>query len=311
MGIEIMSPVGRFVQGSMSLEKKMDPQTNKPKLDENGNEIMEMYMSLAIAKDNPGLPAFYGAIVAQAQAEFPHLFVNGQCTHPGFAMKVQDGDGRDTNGKSVADKPGFAGHYIFKMATRYLPKCFHEGRFDPSQQIQNPAEVIKRGYYVRVNVYVSGNGVKPNETNKKPGIFLSPNLVSLVGFGEEIQGGPDAVRTFGAAGAPVYLPPGMSATPVAGAGAVVGALPGLPAIGVPALPGAAAVAIPGLPAIGVPGLPAIAVPGLPSIALPGAVAAHVPVFTMTAKAQGLTREQMHAQQWTDALMIEHGYAVLA
>ncbi len=306
MGIEVMSPVGRFVQGSMSLEKKMDPQTNKPKLDENGQEIMEMYMSLAIRKDDPGLAAFYGAIAAQAQADFPHLFVNGNCTHPQFAMKVQDGDGNDSNGKSVKDKPGFAGHYIFKMATRYLPKCFYEGKFDPSQQIQNPAEVIKRGYYVRVNVYVSGNGVKPNETNKKPGIYLSPNLVSLVGFGEVIQGGPDAVATFAKAGAPLHLPPGMSATPVVGTGAIIGALPGLPAIGAPAaIPG-----LPALPGIVVPGLPTIAVPGLPTIAIPGAVAVHVPVFTMTAKAQGLTREQMHAQQWTDELMIQHGYAVM-
>lgn len=291
MGIEIMSPVGRFVQGSLSLEDKIDPQTNKPKLNDKGETIKECFIALAIAKNDPGLAAFYGAITAQAQAEFPHLFVNGQCTHPQFAMKVQDGDGRDSNGKSVADKAGWAGHYIFKMATRFLPKCFHEGRFDPAQQIQNPTEVIKRGYYVRVNLYVSGNGVKPNETNKKPGIYLSPNLVSLVGYGEEIQGGPNAEKAFGAAGAPVYLPPGMSQTPVVGAGAVVGALPGVPA---------------GLPAIGVPGLPSIAIPGLPPV-----LVAAAPVFTMTAKAQGLTREQMHAQQWTDDLMVQHGYAVIA
>ncbi len=302
MGIEVMSPVGRLVQGSLSLETKMDPQTNKPKLDEKGQEIKECYISLAILKDDPGLIPFFTAIATQAQAEFPHLFVNGQCTHPQFAMKVQDGDGNDSNGKSVKDKPGFAGHYIFKMATRYLPKCFYEGKFDPSQQIQNPAEVIKRGYYVRVNVYVSGNGVKPNETNKKPGMYLSPNLVSLVGFGEVIQGGPDAVATFAKAGAPVHLPPGMSATPVVGTGVVVGALPGLPAIGVPAglpaLPGVAVATIPSLP--GIPGIPP----------LPGAAVAHVPVMVMTAKAQNITREQMQSQGWTDALLLEHGYAVM-
>jgi hypothetical protein len=212
------------------------------------------------------------------------------------------------------------------MATRFMPKCFHAGRYDPSMQIQNPTEVIKRGYFVRVNVYVNGNGVKPNETNKKPGIYLSPNLVELVGYGEEIQSGPDAADRFGKAGAPVYLPPGMSATPVAGAGAAVGALPGLPGIpgaaSVPALPGVAVPALPALPGlppvpgapVGLPALPGLppvpgAPVGLPALPVPGAVA-HVPVFTMTAKAQGLTREQMHAQQWTDALMLEHGYAVM-
>jgi len=309
MGIEVMSPVGRLVQGSLSLEKKIDPQTNKPKLDEQGNEIMECYISLAIAKNDPGLPAFYGAIVAQARQDFPHLFdAAGNCTHPQFAMKVQDGDGRDSNGKSVADKPGFAGHFIFKMATRYLPKCFYEGKFDPAQQIQNPTEVIKRGYYIRVNVYVSGNGVKPNETNKKPGIYLSPNLVSLVGYGEVIQGGPDAAKTFGAAGAPVHIPAGMSQTPVVGAGAAIPALPGLPATpALPGLPAPAGVAVPALPALPTPA----ALPGLPPLpGVPAAPVAHAPVFTMTAKAQGLTREQMHAQQWTDALMLEHGYAVM-
>lgn len=322
MAIELMSPVGRLVQGGISLEKKIDPQTNKPKLDTEGKEILECYISLAVAKTDPGVNAFIGAIVAEARKEFPHLFdTAGNCVHPSFAFKVQDGDGRDSNGKSVAEKPGFAGHWIFKMASRYLPKCFHEGRFDPAQQIQNPAEIIKRGYYIRVSTYVSGNGVKPTDTQKKPGIFLSPSIVSLVGYGEEIQGGPDAQKVFAAAGAPIHLPAGMSATPVAGSSAPAGvpALPGaggLPALpgavaGLPALPGAGAAPVPALP--GVAAVPAL--PGLPGVAaavpaLPGVAVAHVPVLTMTPKAQGATVEAMRAQGWTDELMIQHGYAVM-
>jgi hypothetical protein len=281
--MDIVSPIGRFVQGSMSLETKNDPQTNKPKLDDQGNQIKECFIALAIRKDDPALPAFYHAIVSEAKLAFPHLFdANGNCTHPQFAWKVQDGDGVDTTGKSVKDKPGFAGCYVFKLGTRFLPKCYHAGKYDPTQIIQEPEKVIKRGYYIRANISVRGNGVSPQDRTQKPGMFLSPNLVELVAYGEEIVGGPDAAAAFGKAPLPQQLPPGASAAPV-GAGTT---LPGLPA----------PLALPGLPA-------PLALPGLPT---PPPAA---PQFAMQATAMGATREQLHALGWTDEQLIAAGHMV--
>lgn len=300
MSIEFVSPVGRLVQGSLTLEAKTDMLTQKPKLDDNGNPIKECFIALAIRKDDPGLPAFHANFVAAAKADFPHLFdANGACTHPKFAWKIQDGDGRDTNGESVANKPGHAGHYIFKMATRYLPKCFHHGKYDPAQQIQNAQEIIKRGYFIRVVGTIRGNGVTPAEKQAVPGLFVSPNLVELVAFGEEIVSGPDAAKAFGSAPAIGALPAGASTVPSVGSSAPAG-LTAPPAPGL-ALPAAA-------PALALPAAaPALALPAA-APALPAIVA---PAFIMQPSAMGATREALHAQGWTDALLLQHGHMIQA
>lgn len=305
--MDFISPIGRLVQGSITLEAKTDMQTQKPKLDDQGQPIKECFIALAIRKDDPALPAFYALYTATARAEFPHLFdPQGNCLNPKFAWKVQDGDGVDTNGQSVKDKPGFAGHYIFKMGTRYLPKCFHAGKYDPAQQIQNPQEVIKRGYFIRIAGRLSGNGVSPTERNAVPGLFVSPNLIELVAFGEEITSGPDAAKTFGAAPLAGALPPGASSVPV-------GAPAGLPGLSPPPLPGVAAAPLSAPP---LPGMPAVAAglgappmglgaPPLPGLGAPPAA----PQFTMQASAQGATREQLHGQGWSDAQLIAGGHMV--
>lgn len=314
-GYEFISPVGRMVQGSLSLEGKEDMTTKKPKVDEDGNPIKECFIALAIRKDDPGLGPFWASLQAAARAEFPHLFdANGNCTHPKFAWKVQDGDGVDTNGQSVADKEGFAGCYVFKFATRYMPKCYHEGRFDATQMLTDPASIIKRGYYIRIAGRFSGNGVGPQDRQNVPGMFLSPDLVSLVGYGPEIVGGPDAAKTFGATPAPA-LPPGASAIPTAGgAPAGIPALPGAAVAGIPALPGAggAPAGIPSLPgaAAAVPSLPSLAVPNVPGVpVVPAVPAAQGPQWTMTALAQGASFEALVAKGWTPELIQQHGLAV--
>lgn len=284
MPTEFVSPIGRFVQGSLTLETKDDMKTKQPKTDAQGDLVKECYIGLAIKKDDPGLPAFYALFVAQAQADFPHLFVNGQCQHPRFAWKIQDGDGVDASGQSVANKPGFKGCFIFKFGTRYLPKCFHAGKYDPSQQIQNPEQVIKRGYYIRVAGTINGNGVAANEREAVPGLYLSPNLIEFVAYGEEIVGGMDAGKTFGAAAMPA-LPAGASAAPVGHAALSPPPVPGMATAGLPSLPGAPA-GFPPLPGTG--------------------IAPQAPSYQMTPKAMGATREQCIAIGWTDDKMIAEG-----
>lgn len=329
MPAEIITAVGRLVQGGVFLEKKFEMDGKTPKIDKDtGQQVEECFVAVAFDKNDPWFANEYWPVLhATAKAEFPHLFdAAGNCTHPKFAWKYQDGDGRDTNGQSVADKPGFAGHWIVKMATRYLPNCFHYGKYDPAQRIQNPEQVIKRGYFVRVALKISGNGVKPDERQAVPGMYVTPQLIELVAFGDEIIGGPDAQKAFGTAAPITALPAGASTTPKVGAAPAAPAGPTLPgnAPAGPALPGAAPAgptlpgaapagpALPGAVAAG-PTLPGAAVggPTLPGgPALPGAaVQPAVPQYQMTASAMGMTREQLHGQGWTDELLIQHGHMV--
>lgn len=313
MSTQFISPVGRLVQGSMVLHPKMDMK-GQPVKDDNGQPVNECFMAIAIRKDDPQLGAFYQLFDQQARMSFPHLFPDGgACVNPKFAWKIQDGDGVDSSGQSVADKPGHAGHYIFKMATRYAPRCFNYGKYDPSQQIQNPDDVVKKGYYIRVSGTIDGNGVQPGNAQAVPGLYVSPNLVELVAFGDEIVSGPDASKVFGGA-AIASLPPGASATPIlpAAGSSVSNGLtpPGLPGIG------SGTVAIGGttgpLPSVGagVPGLPGAALPaigsppGRPGLGAPPAVQ-----FVMQPSAQGATREALHGLGWTDDMLIQHGHMV--
>jgi hypothetical protein len=303
--MELLTCIARLVQGSMTLQTKNDMQTGKPKLDEHGQPIKECFFAIAIEKTNPRVNELFAAMTATARAEFPHLFdAAGNCTHPQFAWKFQDGDGKDTTGKSVGDKAGFAGHWIFKLATRYPPKCYRAGAYDPAQQLQDPDSIIKRGHFVRVNINIAGNGVKADDRVNKPGLYLSPNLVEWVAFGPEITSGPDASKVLGAAPvAAEALPAGASATPV-GAPAASG-VPGA-ALAPPPMPGAAS----GPPVGAAPPLPpAAAVAGPP---IPGAVAAPPPPppvqqgKVMLPAALGASYEAMIAAGWTDAALIQHG-----
>jgi hypothetical protein len=303
---EFTSPVGRLVQGSFALEAVNDYNTGKPKTNDDGTPVKECFIAVAFAKDDPNWPAFYGMIYDAARAEFPHLVgADGAITHPRFAFKIQNGDGVDNNGKSVADKPGFPGHWIVKMGTRYLPKCFHRGKYDPAQQIPNPNEVIKRGYYIRVVGTIRGNGVLPTDPKNVPGLFISPNIVEFVAYGDEIVGGPDAQKTLGATPIPDYLPPGASLTPMGGGAP---AAPGIPApsTGIPAPTAGIAPPPPAAPAVPAPTQAAAPIPPPP---LPAPPAPTGPIHTMTPKAQGVSREQMIAAGWTDEAMIAQGYMI--
>lgn len=331
MGTQYISPVGRLVQGGMSLSPKKDMK-GQPALDSEGKQIHECFMAIAVPKlrngqANPDVAAFWAQLDAQARASFPHLFPNGgACTHPKFAWKIQDGDGVDDSGQSVADKPGFAGHWIFKMATRFAPSCWYYGKYDPSQRIQNPDEIIKKGYWIRVSGTIDGNGVEPGNRQAVPGLFVSPNMVELIDRGDEIISGPDPSKVFGAAA----LPPGI--TPMSTAPALPGVGGGAPNLNTPPLPGqvtsppalpaqgVASLPLPGattspptLPGAGVPSLPGVSTApanaGFPSPPMPGQQVVQQPVYQMTASAQGATREQLHALNWTDDMLIQAGHMV--
>ncbi|QYW02507.1 hypothetical protein CPT_Silvanus_033 [Stenotrophomonas phage Silvanus] len=330
MKVQARTPIGRIVQGGVELQPKTDDD-NKPVLDSNGNQVHECFIALAIPKNDPEFPAFYQQMHAVAQGNFPAKFdpATGQL-RPGvrFAMKLQDGDGYDGNGKPVSDKEGFAGHWILKMATRFAPRCFPANRYDPASEMQEPGKVIKRGHWIRCSVVIDGNGVEDNNTKAVQGLFISPNLIEYVGIGDEITSGPSAADVFGAA--PIaQLPPGVR--PVGNIATVgnPGALPTAatlpPPTGTPALPPVGApVQTPALPAVQTPALPAVAaapvqtpalppvgVPTLPPLTAPVQAAPAVPTYGPGPNLPpGMTVEMALAQPgYTPDVLKAHGYIV--
>lgn len=340
------SPVGRLVQGSLDEPQTKDAQGN-PRVVKTGPNAgqpnPQYFIAVAFPKADPQgeFGAFYGELVRQAAADFPNLFPNAAqgdftCVHPQFSYKVVDGDGPDQNGKPNSDKEGFAGHWVVRFASSYPPRCFHAGRYGAHEQIQEKG-AIKRGYFVRVNGSIDGNG-----NAQRPGLYVNLDMVELSAYGPEITSGPDAETAF--SGGPAALPAGASATPIGGAPAAPGAppMPGTPA---PAAPGAPAAPLaPAAPAAAAPlpaaGSPAAASPAAPPYAgymappagptpaaAPGAPAAPaaspappVPTAppsptasptsgTLTAAAGGATYEQLIAAGWTDDTLRQHGLMV--
>lgn len=284
--IEFSSPNGRLVQGALTLQHEIDMDTNQKKFNPDGTPSMGVFFSLAFPKIINGVPnaefAAFRQLLNQAGATFwPALFpqgANGVSSHPKFSWKYQDGDGVDGNGRPVSEKAGFAGHHIIKFNTSFEPKCFIEGKFAPEQQLAAPDTVIKKGFWVRVIGIFKSNKATGMQV---PGVAIYPNLVSLVGQGEEIRGGIDAAAAFAAApmGA---LPPGVGAplsVPPPVAGATVAPPVAIPPVTVPPV----AVTVPVPPA-------AVVIPTPPPAG---------PVVAPGLAAQGITWAALQGQGWTE------------
>jgi hypothetical protein len=288
MATDILTPVGRIVQGHPMVEQTTG-YGGKPMTTKDGRPRSAWFFALAIPKTDPGWPAVWNAIDAEARAGFP----GGEFNRQDFSWKVLNGDAPENS-----EKVGFAGCWVLRISGGFPPKCWQKGG---TAQIVDK-EQIKCGYYARAYVNVAPNGDKG-----KPGVYINPSLVELVGYGEEIVGGPDGAKVFGEA-APAALPPGASETPVAGAPLSTGPGPGTTpgpgaAAGGPAMgpPGGTSGPGPGPGAGGPPG------PGTPE---PAPDFLKPPIKQMTMKAQGYTYEQFIQQGWNDQQLIDQGYMVL-
>lgn len=311
----ILFPVGRLVQGSVyrpsttdnesrPLVVKSGPNAGQPRVD--------YFLAIAIEKQ-PGHTHWaqtdWGRIIWDtAVAAFPQ----GQYNAPTFAFKIKDGDSAIPNkaGKRPCDQEGWPGRWVVMMSSGYASKVYTA---DGSQQIVE-ADAVKGGYFIQVAGSVSGN-----ESLQQPGVFISHNMVALAGYGPEIISGPDP-RAVGFGGGP--LPAGMSAAPLGGGfnpAAPAAGIPGALPPGFPAHPAAAAlpparppvtpIAVQPNPAfLGAHGPVSVTPGGAPMPPGPLMTPPSVPVAPqrrMLPLANGATYEQMIANGWTDALLVQH------
>lgn len=277
MATELLTGVGRLVQGSCFRANTKKDDAGKDVLNEAGQPITSYYIGVAFKKDDQDfLGRIYPAILAEARAGYPeHFNPDGSCRLRNFAFKVMDGDGVDDNGKSNAEKPGFAGHWVLKCSSSFAPQVYHKDNYDPMHVVRDE-NALRLGYYVRVSISLKGN-----RPSKSPGVYVNFNVVEITAQcppDQIIVTGPDARQIFGGAPAP-QLP--------------AGAIQGGPGVNAPGAPGGAQ-----------PSGPAPMAPRSPI-----AMAVAPPTFTMTASAQGFTREQYHAQGWTDDALVAQGMMV--
>lgn len=290
--VNFTTPVGRIVAGNLYKGSDKDADGN-PLLVKSGPNAgqprVDFFFAVAIPKgpEQHWSQTEWGAkIWAVGHQAFPQA-----ANSPAFAWKVTDGDSQvpNTKGKKPCDREGYKGHWVLAFSSGYAPRIYNA---DGSQAITE-LDAVKPGYYVQVNGTIGGNG-----SQQRPGVFLNHSMVALSGYGPEIISGPDATAVgFGTA----PLPPGASAVPIA-------------AMQPPAPPAAPVVAAP-VPAYVPP--PVAAAPAAP---VPVPVAPHTAILTppappvapvaparvMLPAAQGATYEQMIANGWNDALLIQHG-----
>lgn len=270
---EILTPVGRLVQGSLYKPQTTDIE-NRPLIYKNGPKTgqprVEFWFALAIAKNGEKHwnQTPWGQIIWKVgQAGFP----NGQANSPTFSWKIKDGDSTipNSNGTKPCDQEGFLGHWILSFRSSFAAKICNS---DGSQLLLDP-DIINTGDYVQV----FGN-VSDNESAQQPGIYLNHLIVSLAGYGTRISSGADP-KSVGFGQHP--LPAGASPIPVS-----QGFNPGAGiAMQSPITP---------YPQILDPQLPE-----MPSMVLPTRI--------MLPKAGNFTYEQFIATgQWTDELLIKHG-----
>jgi hypothetical protein len=306
LSVNITSPVGRLVSGSLYKPNTTDSKGNPlvyKKGPQMGQPRIEYSFGVAIPK-TPGHTHFTQTDWGQKMlgigaAAFPN---NYQRTD--FSWKVQDGDSTvpNKNNKIPNQNEGWPGHWVLFFNNGFPPKIYNR---DGSAAIVEP-DAVKRGYYVQVNF-----DVKPN-SGDTPGIYVNPNMVALSAYGPEMASGPDVASAgFGAAA----LPAGASATPLAPSAAPFSA-PAAPAYAPPV--GAPAAPFPGTgvpttsPSSVVPNPGFLQVPPPAMVAPPAPAAPVAPAPTgpvMTPAANGVSYAAYVSAGWSHQQMVAAGMVV--
>lgn len=193
---------GRIVFGHPSKPRdKKDVRTKQVLKNPDGSTKQQYVFGVAIDK-NTFNQSVWPVLYNEARAAFPNGIPQN------FSYKFKDGDGVDTKGQPYNKREGYAGHCVLTISTEgFAPQVFKN---ENGAWRQLASEEIKCGDFVAVKIIVKYNGaVSPNT----PGLYINPNGVALIGYGQEIMsGGQDPDEMFGGMQAQAFA--GMSATPI-------------------------------------------------------------------------------------------------
>lgn len=202
---EILTPVGRMVQGHpMKLNPVLD-KNNVQKINKAGDPQVQAFVALAILKGTEqhwNQTEWGQKIYLAGQAGWP----GGEFQAPTFAWKITDGDSAVPNkkGKLPCNNEGFPGHWVIYASNGFAPDCFSNGNYAVQVMRQ---ETFKTGDYVRLALTAKANG-----STESPGVYVNMLGCELIQAGVAIQSSSlDAQGTFGAATA--ALPPDAQVDP--------------------------------------------------------------------------------------------------
>lgn len=220
---EILTPVGRLVQGSLYQGQTTDLE-NRPLVYKDGTKAgqprTDYFFAIAIPKgsETHWRETQWGSIIWQkGQSDFP----KGQANHPSFAWKIIDGDSSIPNkaGRIPCQREGFARHWVLNFSSSFAPSIYNA---DGTKQLLEP-NAVNLGDWIQVFGSVVGN-----DAEQQPGVYLNHSMVAFAGYGERIIIGPDA-KSVGFGNQP--LPTGCSPIPLA-----QGFNPATPVISAPPVP---------------------------------------------------------------------------
>lgn len=199
--LDFVSPIGRFVNGSLT-EKRTKDNEGRPIDDQ--KQKFEFGVAFPKADIWPLLSErFYPWLANQASRDQNAMsrVQNWFSTFDGFSMKIGDGDRQNQKGQYNENTRGC---FVMYFSSSWAPQTV-----DPTNQNIN-AELVKRGFYVQVagNITTNGDKHSPFQAGDRAGIYLNGQFVRLVAEGDEIRGGPDAATVFGDSPVPTALPPG-------------------------------------------------------------------------------------------------------
>ena len=239
MGIKLdnlFTPGGRLVQGSL---------TEKGEKDHAGAIIPEdkrsYFFGVAVPKTAPGLNELIGKLYQMAATDYAQVPLVMMQIQQGFnardfAWKIQDGDAPmfdQKTGQPKATPDYLKGCYIFKFNTQFeIGACDFEGR-------DIDRKSIKKGDYVDVMFSTQCNG----KVDATAGIYLNPNAIRRLGFGDAIASSVPASTAFANQQAAIpagatQMPTAGGAAPMPGTGMPPTGMPSAPPTGMPAAPAA-------------------------------------------------------------------------
>ncbi|MCP4338107.1 MAG: DUF2815 family protein, partial [Desulfobulbaceae bacterium] len=190
-----LTPPGRLVQGNC-----FEPQTadskGKPYTRRDGSPRVEYFVAVAFEKSDQAFKVILDKLIADAnQVWAPMVPVWPRDARTPFSWKIRDGDAPENR-----DKEGFKGCWVLGPTNGFPIQVLGTNNM-PIR------EGIKCGDYVQVVIDWTSNN-----TSKDPGMYVNLYAVKLIGYGPEIQQGPDFTQMFGDT---PELPAGASATPTA------------------------------------------------------------------------------------------------